>query len=75
MKNEHKIALIAAILITAGLGVYALLKYREKKEYKEAEEAYRQAHSGKYYIGPKLTPEEIAEDKKLWIENYLKEKK
>lgn len=38
MKNEHKIALIAAILITAGLGVYALLKYREKKKDKESEE-------------------------------------
>ncbi len=40
MKNEHKIALIAAILITAGLGVYALLKYREKKE-KEEDKAFQ----------------------------------
>ncbi len=50
MKTKHKIELIAAILITAGLGVYALLKYREKKEYKEAEETTRRDTLIRYYL-------------------------
>ncbi len=75
MKTKHKIALIAAILITAGLGVYALLKYREKKEYKEAEEAYRQYCSGRAHTCEIKTPEQIKDAKDRWIENYLKEKK